>query len=102
MERQFSLEESLLSLGQFEEAYSELWEWLMDALKQLGEAEPITGDPDVVAAQLAKHKVYIYTCSSLLMCSILLLVSTNYMYTSCTVLCYSICTLLVQLFTTIC
>ena len=57
MERQSALEESLLSLGQFEEAYSELWVWLTDAHRQLGEAEPITGDPDMVAAQLSKHKV---------------------------------------------
>ena len=57
MERQATLEESLLSLGEFEEAYSELWAWLTDALRQLGEADPITGDPDVVSAQLAKHKV---------------------------------------------
>ena len=60
MERQSALEESLLSLGEFEEAYSELWAWLTDALRQLGEAEPITGDPDLVAAQLARHKVYIH------------------------------------------
>ena len=59
MERQSSLEESLLSLGEFEDAYSELWAWLTDALRQLGEAEPITGDPDMVAAQLARHKVHI-------------------------------------------
>ena len=58
MERQSLLEESLLSLGEFEDAYSELWAWLTDALRQLGEAEPITGDPDMVAAQLARHKVY--------------------------------------------
>ena len=58
MERQSSLEESLLSLGEFEDAYSELWAWLTDALRQLGEAEPITGDPDMVAAQLARHKVH--------------------------------------------
>ena len=57
MERQSSLEESLLSLGEFEEAYEELWAWLNDALRQLEEAEPITGDPDVVGTQLAKHKV---------------------------------------------
>ncbi|CAI8055159.1 Dystonin, partial [Geodia barretti] len=56
MERQSSLEESLLSLGEFEDAYSELWAWLTDALRQLGETEPITGDPDMVAAQLARHK----------------------------------------------
>ena len=65
MERQSSLEESLLSLGEFEEAYEELWAWLNDALRQLEEEEPITGDPDAVATQLAKHKVcvctYIYT-----------------------------------------
>jgi hypothetical protein len=52
-----SLEESLLSLGQFEEAYDELWAWLTDALQQLENTEPITGDPDAVATQLAKHKV---------------------------------------------
>ena len=52
-----SLEESLLSLGQFEEAYDELWAWLTDALQQLENTEPITGDPDTVATQLAKHKV---------------------------------------------
>lgn len=52
-----SLEESLLSLGQFEEAYDELWAWLTDALQQLENTEPITGDPDAVATQLSKHKV---------------------------------------------
>ena len=57
MESPSLLEESLLSLGEFEDAYSELWAWLTDALRQLGEAEPITGDPDMVAAQLARHKV---------------------------------------------
>ena len=57
MERQSLLEESLLSVGEFEDAYSELLAWLTDALRQLGEAEPITGDPDMVAAQLARHKV---------------------------------------------
>ena len=57
MDRQSSLEESLLSLGEFEGAYKELWTWIQDALRQLEEAEPITGDPDAVAAQLAKHKV---------------------------------------------
>lgn len=56
-DRQAALEESLLSLGEFEEAYDELWTWLTDALRQLEEAEPITGDPDAVAAQLARHKV---------------------------------------------
>lgn len=55
-----SLEESLLSLGQFEEAYDELWAWLTDALQQLENTEPITGDPDAVATQLAKHKVRTY------------------------------------------
>lgn len=64
MERQATLEESLLSLGEFEDAYSELWAWLTDALRQLGEADPITGDPDAVSAQLAKHKVHIPTIPS--------------------------------------
>ncbi len=56
-DRQTSLEESLLSLGEFEEAYDELWAWLSDALRQLEEAEPITGDTDAVSAQLSRHKV---------------------------------------------
>ena len=56
-DRLTALEESLLSLGEFEEAYDELWAWLGEALKQLEEAEPITGDPDSVAAQLTRHKV---------------------------------------------
>ena len=46
------MEESLLSLWQFEEAYDELWAWLTDALWQLDDM-----DPDAVAAQLSKHKV---------------------------------------------
>ena len=56
-ERQAALEESLLSLGQFEGAYDDLWAWLLKANKQLENFEPITGDPDAVSAQLAKHKV---------------------------------------------
>lgn len=59
--RKTALEESLLSLGQFEGAYDDLWAWLMGAVKQLEEFEPITGDPDAVATLLAKHKVRIYT-----------------------------------------
>ena len=57
MSRKTALEESLLSLGQFEGAYDDLWAWLSGAVKQLEEFEPITGDPDAVATQLAKHKV---------------------------------------------
>lgn len=57
IDRQVALEESLLSLGQFEGAYDDLWAWLGRANKQLEEFEPITGDPDAVSAQLAKHKV---------------------------------------------
>lgn len=56
-ERLAALEESLLSLGQFEGAYDDLWVWLVGATVQLEEFEPITGDPDAVHAQLAKHKV---------------------------------------------
>lgn len=57
LSRQSLLEESLLSLGEFEEAYEELWAWLQDTLHQMSETEPITGDPNMVAAQLMKHKV---------------------------------------------
>ena len=56
-ERQAALEESLLSLGQFESAYEDLWAWLNKANGHLEDFEPITGDPDAVFAQLAKHKV---------------------------------------------
>ncbi len=64
-DRQTSLEESLLSLGEFEEAYDELWTWLSDALRQLEDAEPITGDPDAVYTQLSRHKVKNYVCFNL-------------------------------------
>ena len=60
-----SLEESLLSLGQFEEAYAELWAWLTDALQQLENTEPITGDPDIVATQLSKHKASLLSSPNL-------------------------------------
>lgn len=52
-----SLEESLLILGQFEEAHDELWAWLVDSLQQL--MEPISGDPDAVKAQLSNPMVKI-------------------------------------------
>lgn len=57
LERESALEDSLLSLGQFEEAYDDVWAWLTGANKRLEGFEAITGDPDAVAAQLAKHKV---------------------------------------------
>ena len=44
--RQSSLEESLISLG-----HDELWAWLTDALRQLGDMVPTTVDPGAVAAQ---------------------------------------------------
>ena len=59
---QSSLEESLLSLGQFQEAYDELWAWLTDALWQLGDMEPITGDPYAVAAQTQDTVRHAYSC----------------------------------------
>ena len=65
IERQAALEESLLSLGQFEGAYDDLWSWLTGAMKQLEEFEPITGDPDSVATQLSKHKVGLVSCGIL-------------------------------------
>ena len=42
-ERQSKLEEALLALGQFEEAYDELMKWLTDAEDQLDNPESITG-----------------------------------------------------------
>ena len=58
---QSSLEEPLLSLGQFEEAHDELWAWLVDSLQQL--MEPISGDPVAVTAQLSNPKVKIVEMS---------------------------------------
>jgi len=65
-ERQAALEESLLSLGQFESAYEDLWAWLNKANGHLEDFEPITGDPDAVSAQLAKHKVM--HCNTIVEC----------------------------------
>ena len=39
---------------QFQETYDELRAWFTNALRQLEDMKPITGDPDAVAAQLSK------------------------------------------------
>ena len=52
-----SLKELLLSLGQFEEAYDELKDWLANSHHQLQNPELVTGDVKQVTALLTKHKV---------------------------------------------
>ena len=64
VERETALEESMLSLGQFEGAYDDMWEWLAGTVRKLEEFEPIAGDPDAVAVLLAKHKVRPWCCCS--------------------------------------
>ena len=56
-QRQSDLEEALLALGQFQDAYDELMRWLEEAREQLDHPEAITGDPDQVAVLQSKHKV---------------------------------------------
>jgi dystonin len=57
-DRQSNLEKGLLALGKFEDAYDELMKWLEDAEEQLDNPEAVTGDPDAVGVQLAKHKTF--------------------------------------------
>ena len=63
-QRQSDLEEALLALGQFQDAYDELMRWLEEAEDQLNHPEPITGNPDQVATLQGKHKV----CESVCVC----------------------------------
>ena len=53
------LKESLLTLGQFEEAYDELRDWLAKTHHQLQNPDLITGEGEQVTALLAKHKVWV-------------------------------------------
>ena len=54
------LEEALLTVGQFEEAYHELRMWLRSAWDQLQNPEPIPGQSQIVATIAAKHKVRVH------------------------------------------
>lgn len=56
-QQQSDLEEALLALGQFQDAYDELMRWLVEAEEQLDHPEAITGNPDQVAVLQSKHKV---------------------------------------------
>ena len=51
------LEEALLTLGQFEDAYLELRGWLGRVWDQLQNPEPVAGQADHIAGLLSKHKV---------------------------------------------
>ena len=51
------LEEALLTVGKFEEAYQELQSWLVQAWDKLQSLEPIPSQSEAVIALYAKHKV---------------------------------------------
>lgn len=51
------LEEALLTLGEFEDAYSELLNWLARMSDALHNAEPLVGQSDSIAIQLEDNKV---------------------------------------------
>ena len=51
------LKESLLCLGEFEEAYDELKDWLAHSHHHLKNFDRIIGDAEQLSALLGKHKV---------------------------------------------
>ena len=51
------LKESLLSLGEFEEAYDELKDWLAHSHHQLKNFDCIIGDSEQLSTLQCKHKV---------------------------------------------
>ena len=57
LSRQSSLDEALLKLGRFEEAYSDFKGWLARTHNQLRNPEPIPGQSTSVAVLTTKHKV---------------------------------------------
>ena len=54
---QTQLEEALLTLGQFQQAFDELWAWLTALHEQLSDPEPISGKIDTVNTLITKHTV---------------------------------------------
>ena len=54
---QTQLEEALLTLGQFQQAFDELWAWLTSIHEQLSEPSPISGKIDTVNTLITKHSV---------------------------------------------
>ncbi|KAG5872490.1 hypothetical protein JTB14_037535 [Gonioctena quinquepunctata] len=59
VERQRSLENALLRLGQFQHALNELLVWIGRTDKTLDELKPVAGDPQILEIELAKLKVLI-------------------------------------------
>ncbi|XP_065889965.1 microtubule-actin cross-linking factor 1-like isoform X3 [Dysidea avara] len=54
-QRKTQLEEALLTLGQFQQAFDELWVWLSTIHAQLQDPDPVTGKIDEVTSLLTKH-----------------------------------------------
>ena len=54
---QTQLEEALLRMGQFQQAFDELWIWLCYIYEQLSNSETTTGKIDAVATLITKHSV---------------------------------------------
>jgi len=47
----------LLTLGQFQQAFDELWVWLSTIHAQLQDPDPITGKIEEVTSLMTKHTV---------------------------------------------
>ncbi|XP_022254698.1 microtubule-actin cross-linking factor 1-like [Limulus polyphemus] len=59
VERQQSLENAILKLGQFQLALDELLSWITRTEKTLTDRKLVAGDPQVIEVELAKHKVLV-------------------------------------------
>jgi len=72
LNRQKSLEDSLLVAGQFKDALQLLLDWLYKVEPSLNEDQPVHGDIDTVSNLIEQHKVacYLNCCYSVLGCSV--------------------------------
>jgi len=58
LNRQKSLEDSLLMAGQFKDALQLLLDWLYKVEPNLNEDQPVHGDIDTVSSLIEQHKVH--------------------------------------------
>jgi len=58
LNRQKSLEDSLLVVGQFKDALQLLLDWLYKVEPSLNEDQPLHGDVDTVNSLIEQHKVF--------------------------------------------
>jgi len=57
--RQKSLEDNLLAVGQFKDALQLLLDWLYKVEPSLNEDQPLRGDIDTVNSLIEQHKVFV-------------------------------------------